>query len=140
MKAQKNKRLSIITAALVLFVAVSLSAQSKIGLQLPAYKAPQFSFLKLSTLKFDKKIPYQLDPSYQISTYRVHSFNSPLAEDVLKIAGFLENFNHKSMPFFCEIEFQMEQASGFPVKFRLGDVQYVDRLEGKGNYVAPASW
>lgn len=136
MKAQKNIRYSIFTFALMLFTAASLSAQSKVGLQLPAYKAPSFSFYKLNTLQFEKK-SFQLDASFQISTYRSYSFNSPLAEDALKVLGFFNNFSHNNMPFFCKIEFQMEQASGFPVKFRLGDVNYVDQLEGKNNYVPP---
>ena len=38
-------------------------------------------------------------------------------------------FDH--LAFFCKIEVQLEKATKFPVKFRLGDVQYVDKLEGK---------
>lgn len=33
--------------------------------------------------------------------------------------------------FFCRLELKIEHATGFPVRFRLGDVEYVDRLEGK---------
>lgn len=33
--------------------------------------------------------------------------------------------------FFCRIEARMEKTAGLPVRFRLGDVQYVDYLEGK---------
>lgn len=33
--------------------------------------------------------------------------------------------------FFCRLEVQIEQRTRFPVRFRLGDVQYVDYLEGK---------
>lgn len=35
------------------------------------------------------------------------------------------------MPFFCRIEHRMCQQMALPLKFRLGDVPYVDRLEGK---------
>lgn len=35
------------------------------------------------------------------------------------------------MPFFCKIEYKMGLNKKLPVKFRLGDVQYVDELEGK---------
>ncbi len=41
-------------------------------------------------------------------------------------------YNYHHLAFFCKIEVQLEKASKFPVKFRLGDVNYVDRLEGKG--------
>lgn len=37
----------------------------------------------------------------------------------------------KELGFFCKMEIKMEQKSRFPVKFRLGTVDYVDRLEGK---------
>lgn len=32
---------------------------------------------------------------------------------------------------FCKIEHEVMQASGFAIKFRLGDQSYVDQLEGK---------
>ncbi|MCF8244541.1 MAG: hypothetical protein K9J37_08265 [Saprospiraceae bacterium] len=35
------------------------------------------------------------------------------------------------LAFFCKVEVKMEKAALFPIKFRLGDVQYVDELEGK---------
>ncbi len=38
---------------------------------------------------------------------------------------------YSDLAFFCKIEVKMEKAVRFPVKFRLGDVGYVDRLEGK---------
>ena len=38
---------------------------------------------------------------------------------------------YADLAFFCKIEVKMEKAARFPVKFRLGDVQYVDKLEGK---------
>lgn len=36
-----------------------------------------------------------------------------------------------SLPFFCKIEVEMEKASKMMVRFRLGDVDVVDRMEGK---------
>jgi hypothetical protein len=35
------------------------------------------------------------------------------------------------LAFFCRLEVQMEKATKIPVRFRLGDVQQVDYLEGK---------
>ncbi len=35
------------------------------------------------------------------------------------------------LAFFCRLELKIEKTTKFPVKFRLGDVEYVDRLEGK---------
>ncbi|TAK46572.1 MAG: hypothetical protein EPO28_02240 [Saprospiraceae bacterium] len=35
------------------------------------------------------------------------------------------------LPMFCKWEVKLEKAATFPVKFRLGEVQYVEHLEGK---------
>ena len=41
------------------------------------------------------------------------------------------------MAFFCDIEAKVEKASKLPVRFRLGDVQAVDRKEGKWQQFNP---
>ena len=38
---------------------------------------------------------------------------------------------HRTAPFFCRLEYQLERKSDVPFKFRLGSVSYVDWLEGK---------
>jgi len=38
---------------------------------------------------------------------------------------------YDNLALFCKIEVRLEKATKFPVKFRLGEVDYVDRLEGK---------
>lgn len=40
-------------------------------------------------------------------------------------------FQVDDLPVFCRMELKMEKAVNFPVKFRLGEVQYVERMEGK---------
>lgn len=40
-------------------------------------------------------------------------------------------YRYEDLAFFCRIEVQMERTFKFPVKFRLGEVQYVERMEGK---------
>lgn len=40
-------------------------------------------------------------------------------------------YRYEELAFFCRIEVQMERAFKFSVKFRLGEVQYVERMEGK---------
>lgn len=40
-------------------------------------------------------------------------------------------YRYDDLAVFCKIEVKMEKASGFPVKFRLGEVNYVEKLEGK---------
>lgn len=37
------------------------------------------------------------------------------------------------LPFFCRIEHRWAKTNRIPLKFRLGSVDYVDWLEGKGS-------
>ncbi len=43
----------------------------------------------------------------------------------------IKPFDKKNLPFFCRIEYDAFTKKNIPVKIRLGDVQYVDELEGK---------
>jgi len=43
-------------------------------------------------------------------------------------------YSFEELAFFCKVEVELEKAAGLPVKFRLGSVPYVDRLEGKTDY------
>ncbi len=57
---------------------------------------------------------------------------SPLAHRQSDIPNF---HRYEYLPFFCKIEVKLEQTIRLPFKFRLGEVGYVDRLEGKrGEY------
>lgn len=40
-------------------------------------------------------------------------------------------YSYDDLALFCKLEVQLERAFRLPVKIRLGDVQYVDWLEGK---------
>lgn len=40
-------------------------------------------------------------------------------------------YSFQELGFFCKLEVQMEKKAKFPVKVRLGEVQYVERMEGK---------
>jgi hypothetical protein len=40
-------------------------------------------------------------------------------------------FSLNNLPFFCKLEYKMGVEKQYPLKIRLGDVQYVDQLEGK---------
>jgi hypothetical protein len=43
-------------------------------------------------------------------------------------------FDAQKMPFFCRLEYQCNQKSALPIYFRLGDLQYVNELEGKNRH------
>lgn len=41
-------------------------------------------------------------------------------------------WSYEQLGLFCKLDVQLERRSKFPVLFRLGDVQQVERWEGKG--------
>jgi hypothetical protein len=45
----------------------------------------------------------------------------------------VDQYDPNKLPFFCKIEYKMgiNSKTKMPMKFRLGDVQYVDELEKK---------
>ena len=43
----------------------------------------------------------------------------------------ISNQYYEHLGFFCKVELRLEQKNKLPIKFRLGEVQYVERLEGK---------
>lgn len=49
-------------------------------------------------------------------------------------ASFPQWYSVEQLPFFCKMEVKMEKAIKFPVKVRLGEVQYVEKMEGKPYY------
>lgn len=63
------------------------------------------------------------------------SFQS-VAGDIppLRVAILRPTYCYEDLAFFCRLEVKMEQTLRFPVKFRLGDVAYVDWLEGKRKF------
>ncbi|KAA3636331.1 MAG: hypothetical protein DWQ02_08455 [Bacteroidetes bacterium] len=43
----------------------------------------------------------------------------------------LAPYSVKDLAFFCRLEVKLEKKIGLPFKFRLGEVQYTERMEGK---------
>lgn len=63
----------------------------------------------------------------QVSTLPVVSTSIMISNNSVNVSA----YNYDDLAIFCKLEVKMEKASGFPVKFRLGEVNYVERLEGK---------
>ncbi|MEZ4952646.1 MAG: hypothetical protein R2825_03600 [Saprospiraceae bacterium] len=60
---------------------------------------------------------------HQLKNAAVNNLNQV---DLTEIA-----FDCNDLATFCRLELKLEKAAKFPIKFRLGEVQYVERMEGK---------
>ena len=68
------------------------------------------------------------------------NFNSIIIKESTEMPVFIDQktidfsairFNCNELAPFCRLEWKMEKAVRFPIKFRIGEVQYVEQLEGK---------
>lgn len=114
--------ISVLSFFLCLLFAASLNAQDyriigksipelKLTSQqiLPEYKAPAF-------------IPLKVDQKSEYSNATSNTTPAPRLPKAWK---------YEELAFFCRLEVKMEKAAKFPIKFRLGEVQYVEKMEGK---------
>ena len=125
------KNISLVLFFWLLLAQIGVQAQDQNSvvdqpLQILTYlplSQPHFAFTQgLDTWKFS--IP---QPS---------SSNQPipppsLLQDFRSTARTLPGYDSSHLAFFCRLEVRLEKATKIPVRFRIGDVQQVDYLEGK---------
>lgn len=134
MKALKRIKLSIALPGILLFFAFGSVAQSKIGIQIPFVESHFDFVIKIPDLKFGDKHFLSQSLFFSMETEASDFLGPPLLHDVFTTCSSTNAFTPASMPFFCRLELQIEQSASFPVKIRLGDVNYVDRLESKKDW------
>ncbi len=112
-----KKYISIIV---LIFLSSNLFCQNSIGVKYQPVKIelPHFGQM-ISPLRPSSFLLKQHDTNPNIYVY---AKSPPIMEKA---------YHFKDLALFCRLEVQMEKAAKFPVKFRLGEVQYVDRMEGK---------
>jgi hypothetical protein len=78
----------------------------------------------------------QLDGNDMKSSPALTLKRALLGDDSLDLPG-RKKFGKLHRAFFCRIEDAREEKAGLGLKFRLGTVPYVDRLEGKTTTAPP---
>lgn len=68
---------------------------------------------------------------FRQSTWSIVSGKGSSAKSGLDARRTMPGFSPKDLAFFCRIEWRLEKAARFPIRIRLGEVQYVDQLESK---------
>lgn len=129
----KNKKKWMSKIVLLILLGCSLlatesQAQSLVQLQgksIPELKREQHTS---STLLFSSGLQH-FAIAEKISSDNPASIN--LRQQLLSPSSTPSAYCYQELAFFCKLEVQMEKAASFPIKFRLGEVQYVDQLEGK---------
>lgn len=84
------------------------------GLYMPEYQGYKPFFLPLHQIP---RLFPQADVDYSLSTLRT----SPQPRV----------YQYEELALFCKMEVKLEKAFRFPIRMRLGDVPYVDWMEGK---------
>ena len=72
------------------------------------------------------------------SINNLSNFTTPSLTPIVKRTSYLTSvktiptsYYVNTLPFFCKKELQLEKALKFPVKIRMGSVEYTDKMEGK---------
>ena len=85
----------------------------------------QLSSAQSASLRFDEKWDFLKAKNWKTDSFKTSLQQKNPMREVPR------SWCYSELALFCKLEVKMEKAARFPVKFRLGDVQYVDRLEGK---------
>lgn len=100
-----------------------------------AAQAPyQITGKSMAELRQETPVPYRLlKQSFMPLSYPLFSFRGQRTEVLAleRSTAMVRAFSPNDLAFFCRLEFKLEKTVRFPVKIRLGEVQYVDQLEGK---------
>lgn len=115
------------TLPTLLFICFSIFLFGQVGLQV---QSSDYSPTTNKDLKLNKTPVGIFFPKYNTDRLPVD-----LKEYVLGNPSSTNSFSTKNtkteLAFFCRIEVQLEKSTNIPVRFRLGEVQAVDKKEGK---------
>jgi len=113
-----------------------------ISLRQAQNKAMKHFILTMLFILFLGGLSAQIGIQIDNVTYKVHETDLSTVEEAIPhltqifkpiapLTQVLKTDYQKHLAFFCRVEVKLEKSTKLPIKFRLGDVQYVDWLEGK---------
>src|SRR4030095_433221 len=103
-----------------MLLGIRLLSQGNVKNPFPAHLLPALERLPVSALGLTLK-PKHDHVSTNLSPQPMMSLPDPVSAD----------FYSKNLGFFCRQEWKVEKVIAIPLRFRLGSVAEVDRLEGK---------
>ncbi len=118
------------TFHLFLFLSFANVLLAQVGLQVKSTQFEKDNQLNLEkrnesvkiffTKKYNTQVPVDLKKYFLAENVEINSSNIFAKKNAIQ-----------ELAFFCKIEVQLENSSNLPVRFRLGEVQAVDKKEGK---------
>lgn len=125
---------SLAIGALIVSLGQPVCAQSRMeGENMHQFNEAVFSE-KYSKLYLLSATPYEMKIRESAVTTTLPRIDFPDDKSLVYNHLVLPHWEAESLPFFCRIEYDLAKKSNVPLKFRLGSVEYVDWLEGKGDY------
>lgn len=105
----------------ITFLLIALIGNAQIsGKSIPELRreaAPTFQYSNIPAFQ------YSFPPILRFSSFKYDKIDSKPSVPII--------YSYHELAFFCKVEVKLEKAVKLPIKFRLGDVDYVDWLEGK---------
>ena len=109
----------------ILFIFYSSATKAQIGLEVN-----QLTVLSLPSPDFNYSFPRYSPTAFKIGAGSSFHLQGTASQNNCSMP-FPTTYAYNELAFFCRVEVELEKKVKFPVKFRLGDVNYVDQLEGK---------